>query len=131
MERTRARWLKVLGKFNKSKLPEVADQLGFELPSKSANKKELLSLLVDACLKAKLTPSDLLKLELSRELDLAISPHSKQCNAMADFTSKPGNSTLWRAYKLEYSNTAPSLDSSAFSKRLQHYLGDFFEYVSR
>lgn len=65
----RDRWKRVLGKFKNSELPQIAvDELGLELPPfKTKNKKELVSLIVDRCIKANLTPSDILKLELSRK----------------------------------------------------------------
>lgn len=62
MDRTRLE--KVLGRYKKSELPGVASELGVELSLK-ATKKELVSLLVQKCLKNEITPSKLLTLELS------------------------------------------------------------------
>lgn len=66
MDRTRCRWEKILGRFKKRDLPQVASDLGLELNvGKTKSKKELISLLMDKCLKNGITPSELLKLELS------------------------------------------------------------------
>ena len=60
----KSRYKKVLGKFNKSELPGVAVQLGLGFVSETSTKKELLSILVDRCMREKVSSLDILKLEL-------------------------------------------------------------------
>ncbi len=67
----RARWEKVIGKFKKSELSEVAEDLGLEgyppTTTAGSSKKELVAITVDKCLEKKIPTSRLLMLELSRK----------------------------------------------------------------
>ena len=65
----RSRWEKAIGRFKKSELREVAEDLeleGHSLPSKTASKRELVALIVEQCVEKKKPTSDLLRIELSR-----------------------------------------------------------------
>ena len=62
----RGRCERVLRRLKKSELLEMVGELGFQLPTKISAKRELLVLLVEHCLKERVTPQDILKIELKR-----------------------------------------------------------------
>lgn len=69
MELSKSRCEKVLGRFNKKELPVVAAQLGLRVDIKtSSTKKAIISTLVERCIHGKVTPKDLLNVELQCKL---------------------------------------------------------------
>jgi len=75
MERCRARLEKVLGKYNKGELPDVATSLGVEIPSGARGKKEMVSLIAASCVRKGIKPSEVLELELTRKSHLFLPIH--------------------------------------------------------
>ena len=72
----RARLGKAFGSFGKNELPELFEQLGFTMEKslKATTKRELVATLVDNCVKAGISPTGVLQIEL-------------QCECRIEFTS--------------------------------------------
>lgn len=132
-----ARLGKVFGRFKKSELPGVALELGLELLPRAKSKKELVSLLVDHCMETNTSPSELLRVELSCKPATSVWVLSHDCSNTLLYSSVDisgdaiPKSAIWKVYKLEYAHhTSTTVDMHLFTKKLQFFLADIYNYVS-